>query len=73
MPSCFIGLCLSTFKRQSHKMVKHSQAVRRQFATNCLSAFDHFVKLALKRVIKLDVLADPSYTNQLAVLKRFNV
>ena len=48
MPSCFIGLCLSTFKRQSHKVVKHSQAIRRQFATNCLSAFDHFVKLALK-------------------------
>ena len=30
-------------------MVKHTQTIRLQFAeTNCLSAFDHFVKLALK-------------------------
>ena len=30
------------FKRQSHKMVKHTQT------NNCLSVFDHFVILALK-------------------------
>ena len=36
------------FKRQSQKMVKHTQTVRRQFATNCLSVFDHFVKLTFK-------------------------
>ena len=35
-------------KRQSHKMVKRTQTVRRQFPTNCLSVFDHFVILALK-------------------------
>ena len=29
-------------------MVKHTQTIRRQIATNCLSVFDHFVKLALK-------------------------
>ena len=33
-------------------MVKHTQTIRRQFvgnsSTNCLSVFDHFVKLALK-------------------------
>ena len=29
-------------------MVKHTQAILRQFPTNCLSVFDHFVKLVLK-------------------------
>ena len=29
-------------------MVKHTQIIRRQQPTNCLSLFDHFVKLALK-------------------------
>ena len=29
-------------------MVKHTQTIRRQIADNCLSVFDHFVKLALK-------------------------
>ena len=29
-------------------MVKHTQKIRRQKPTNCLSVFDHFVKLALK-------------------------
>ena len=44
-----------TFKRQPQKMAKHTQTIRRHFAdkmfelpTNCLSAFDHFVGLALK-------------------------
>ena len=36
------------FKRQSHKMVKHTQTIHRQQPTNCLSVFDHFVGLALK-------------------------
>ena len=36
------------FKCQHHKMVKHTQAIRRQQPTNCLSMFDHFVGLALK-------------------------
>ena len=36
------------FKRQPHKMVKHTQIIRRLLPTNCLSAFDHFVVLALK-------------------------
>ena len=36
-------------------MVKHTQTIRRQKPTNCLSVLDHFVKLALKglRNIKL--------------------
>ena len=29
-------------------MAKHTQTIRRKFPTNCLSVFDHFVKLALK-------------------------
>ena len=35
-------------KRQSHKMVKHTQKIRRKKPTNCLSVFDHFVGLVLK-------------------------
>ena len=37
-----------TFKRQLHKMVKHTQAIRRQQPMNFMSMFDHFVVLALK-------------------------
>ena len=32
-------------------MVKHTQTIRRQQPTNCLTVFDHFVKLALKGLI----------------------
>ena len=39
------------FKHQPHKMVKHTQIICRLFATNYLSMFDHFVGLALKRLI----------------------
>ena len=34
-------------------MVKHTQTMRRQKPTNCLSVFDHFVKLALKGLQKI--------------------
>ena len=33
-------------------MVKHTQTIRRQQPTNCLSVFDHFVNLALKGLKK---------------------
>ena len=33
-------------------MVKHTQTVRRQKPTNCLSVFDHFVRLALKELME---------------------
>ena len=36
------------FERQPHKMVKHTQTIRRQQPTNCLSVFGHFVGLELK-------------------------
>ena len=31
-------------------MVKHTEVDRRQQPTNCLSAFDHIARLALKRL-----------------------
>ena len=31
-------------------MVKHTQTIRRQQPTNCLSVFDYFVGLVLKRL-----------------------
>ena len=37
-----------TFKRQPHKMVKHTQTIRWLLPTNCLSVFDYFVELVLK-------------------------
>ena len=46
------------FKCQPHKMVKHTQTIRWQIPTNCLSVFDHFVGLAikgLKHVMMLNV------------------
>ena len=36
------------FKGEPHNMVKYTQSIRRLFPTNCLSAFNHFVGLALK-------------------------
>ena len=49
----FIGILFlihEPFTRQPHKMVKHTQTIRRQQRTNCLSVFDHFVGLARKRL-----------------------
>ena len=42
-------------------MVKDIQTIRRQFADELLSVFDHFVGLALKGVISLDSLRAQSY------------
>ena len=39
------------FKHQSHKMVKHTQTVRRQFADELFECVDHFVGLAHKEII----------------------
>ena len=38
------------FKRQHHRMVKHTQTICLQKPTNCVSVFDHFVGLKLKRL-----------------------
>ena len=37
-------------QRQPHKIVKHTQTIRRQQTTNCLSVSDHFVGLVLKEL-----------------------
>ena len=39
---------LLPFNRKPHKMVKHTQTIR--LPTNCLSMFDYFMGLALKRL-----------------------
>ena len=36
------------FKRQSYKIVKHTQAIRQLLLANYLRVFDHFVGLPLK-------------------------
>ena len=33
---------------QSHKLEKHTQTIRRQQSTNCLSVFEHLVGLVFK-------------------------
>ena len=44
------------FKRQPHKIVKHTQTILRQQPTNFLSVFDHFVWLVLKGLIVVVML-----------------
>ena len=39
------------FKRQPHKIVRHTQRIRRHQPTIFLSVFDHFVGLALKGLL----------------------
>ena len=41
-------LSLNFFKREPHKMVKHTQTIRWLFPRTCLSVLDHFVDFALK-------------------------
>ena len=49
-PSIYLTLKYQslTIKRQPHKMVKHTQIIRRLLPTNCLSVFEHFVGSVLK-------------------------
>ena len=44
------------FKCQLHKMVKHTQTIRRLMPTNCFSVFDHFVGLALKKLTSTSLI-----------------
>ena len=39
---------IALFKRQPHKIAKHTQKINRLLPTNCLSVLNHFVGLALK-------------------------
>ena len=43
-------LSFRPFNRKPHKMVKHTQTIRWQQETDCLSVFGHFVALALKGI-----------------------
>ena len=47
---CILKLRVSglTFQRKPHSIVKHTQTIRCQQSTNCLSAFGYFVGLAFK-------------------------
>ena len=42
------GFCLLHFQRQTHKIVRHTQTIRRLLSTNCMSVFEYFVELTLK-------------------------
>ena len=42
------GFQFNHLKHQPHKMVKHTQTIRRLLPTNCLRVFDHFVGLFFK-------------------------
>ena len=44
------------FKRQPHKMAKHTQVIRQLLATNYLNVFDHFVGLGQKGLSKYEWL-----------------
>ena len=53
---------LNPFKHQFHKIIKHTQTIRRQIADELfLSVFDHFVGLALKGLMQsiLNLLLHP--------------
>ena len=39
-------------------MVKHTQTIRRQKPTNCLSVFEHFVGLALEGLFSVKPLTE---------------
>ena len=39
-------------------MVKHTQTIRRLLPKDCLSVFDHFVKLALKGLNSLNIRSE---------------
>ena len=52
---------LYPFKRQPHKVVKHTLAILRQKPRNCLSVFDHIVRLVLKGYYQLKFLILKSF------------
>ena len=43
-------------------MVKHTQTIRRLLPMNCLNVIDHFVGLALKRLIFTQAYSEPYET-----------
>ena len=56
-------------------MIKHTQTIRHLLPTNCLSVFDHFVRLSLK-VLKLQAVYEKVNRNDaniyaLSILDRY--
>ena len=51
----FVGGTLQLSRCQHYKMVKNTQTIRRLLPMNCLSVFDHFVRLALEGIIVASV------------------
>ena len=41
-----------------HKLIKHTQTIRQQETTKCLSVLDHFVGLAPKRLTEIVISDD---------------
>ena len=60
-----------TFKSQPHRMVKCTQTIRWQLPTNCLSVFDHFVRLVLKglkdHIEQLTVICNCLYSKKFTI------
>ena len=46
-------------------MIKHTQTIRQQQQTNCLSVFDHFMGLALSQRIKIHLANTFPFQNQI--------
>ena len=46
---------IQPFKRQPHKMVEHTQTIRKQFVDECLSVFYHFVGSTFKGLSCIDL------------------
>ena len=44
------------------KLQKHTQTIRRQKPTNCLSVFDHFVGLALKGLMLISLIRNAPFS-----------
>ena len=53
-------------------MVKHTQKIRQQNPTNCLSVFDHFEGLALKW-LKQNLLKNHEFISRIAKKKKLEV
>ena len=49
---CKIIIMNYPFKWQAQKMIKHTQKIRREQATNCLSVFDYFVGLRFQLIVE---------------------
>ena len=55
--------------QQPHKMVKHTQTIRRLLPTNCLSVFVYFMRLALKVLRMTSVFLKKFYKKMMETRK----